>query len=293
MLTGYFLLPVKTGMTDFFKKRFTRVLFPFVVWCLVYSLLPWLTGQTDLTTALIKIAQIPVNTGTEIGHLWYVYMLIGVYLATPVLSPWLQSASRRSIEFYLSLWAVTLLLPYIHLIFPEVWGECYWNGTPMLYYFSGLLGYAVLGYYAKTYWSVSRKWNFPVGLALLVVGYAITYGGFAFLGSRVTMVPDLELTWGYETINVAMMSVGLFLLIKNIRATGKSTVGRLITDISLKSFGIYLIHIIWLEIIQGYMMPLLPDAACGIPVTTVLTFVVSYLSIKLLSYLPGSNYMIG
>lgn len=51
-------------------------------------------GDT-LTQALINIAHIPVNFGVEVGHLWYIYMLIGLYLMIPVISPWLSSCSKK------------------------------------------------------------------------------------------------------------------------------------------------------------------------------------------------------
>lgn len=88
-----------------------------------------------------------MNFGTEIGHLWYVYMLRGLYLLVPILSPWLQVASKRALQGYLGLWAFTSLLGYIHLLFPEILGERFWNPTPMLYYFTGFAGYFVLGFY--------------------------------------------------------------------------------------------------------------------------------------------------
>ena len=37
MISGYFLLPLKMDITAFFKRRFTRILIPFVVWCVAYA----------------------------------------------------------------------------------------------------------------------------------------------------------------------------------------------------------------------------------------------------------------
>ena len=64
-------------------------------------------------------------------------MLLGLYLLVSILSPWLQVASKRALQGYLGLWAFTSLLGYIHLLFPEILGERFWNPTPMLYYFTG------------------------------------------------------------------------------------------------------------------------------------------------------------
>ena len=173
MLTGYFLLPVKDEPAQFFRRRFTRVVIPFIFWCIAYSFYQFFRGQVDFATACVNILKIPVNFGTQVGHLWYVYMLMGLYLFAPIISPWLKTASRKSIELYLGIWAFSLCVPYIHLVFPEVLGECFWNGTPMLYYFSGLLGYMILlityGYTlpngkAGTCRSASLCWQWVISL---------------------------------------------------------------------------------------------------------------------------------
>ena len=103
--------------------------------------------------------RIPVNFGVEIGHLWFVYVLLGRYLFAPVVSPWIETASRRAMEGYLALWAFTLCIPYVHLGFPELLGECFWNDTPMPPLFSGFLGYMVLAAYLRRYHAAPRAWH--------------------------------------------------------------------------------------------------------------------------------------
>ena len=293
LLTGFFLLPVKEDMSVFFKKRFTRVLAPFFVWCVLYAIYWAFTGKTGWVEAGVNVLHIPVNFGTEVGHLWYIYMLIGLYLFAPIISPWIASASRKGMEFYLAIWALTLCLPYLHLIFPEILGECYWNHTPLLYYFSGFLGYMILGAYIKKYLFEKKAWHFPVGLLLIIVGYAVTAGGFSALLSTV-YVKDLELCWGFETINVAMMSLGVFLLLKNVHCNNPSSViARWITDVSKISYGMYLLHIMVLNFYFGLFDSMFDLVQIKIPVIALCTFVTSYLIAKLLSYLPKSKYIIG
>jgi surface polysaccharide O-acyltransferase-like enzyme len=61
-------------------------LIPFVIWCSVYAFYYYEQGTISLHTALINIAKIPVNYGTDVGHLWFVYMLMAIYLIAPVFS---------------------------------------------------------------------------------------------------------------------------------------------------------------------------------------------------------------
>ena len=294
MISGYLLLPVKDEMGTFFKKRFTRVAIPFAVWCALYAIYWALKGQTDWAQAGINMLHIPVNFGVEVGHLWYVYMLIGLYLFAPIISPWIASASRRDMHFYLTIWVITLCLPYIHITYPQVLGECYWNHTPLLYYFSGFLGYLVLGAYIKKFMPEKKTGYLPIGLLLIIAGYAITAGGFISLLSSVTDVSKLELTWQFETINVAMMSIGTFLIFKNISFSNPSSIAaKGFTDISKISYGIYLAHIMVLNFFYSLFDSIISPIQLKIPLIAICTFIVSYLIIKLLSLLPKSKYIIG
>ena len=46
MISGFLLLPIKEEMTPFFKKRFTRVAIPFVIWCVLYAVYGALKRQS-------------------------------------------------------------------------------------------------------------------------------------------------------------------------------------------------------------------------------------------------------
>lgn len=293
MISGFFLFPTGDSRT-FFKKRFTRVAVPFIIWCVFYAVYYFVQGQVSQTATVINILHIPVNYGVEIGHLWFVYMLLGIYLFAPVISPWIVKASRREMEFYLLLWGIAFCIPYIHLVYPEIWGEAYWNHTPMLYYFSGFMGYAVLATYIRRFHLPARAWNYYAGIALVIAGYVMTVSGFIHRLATDKFVSTVELTWGFETINVAMMTAGIFLMAKNIHLTAPSAPGmKLISDISAKSYGIYLGHIMVLNAWQQVLDPRFYTAAIKIPVIAVSTFITTYLIIKFLSYLPKSKWLIG
>lgn len=289
MLSGYLLLPMNDVITNFFRKRFTRVAYPFVLWCILYAVYNVLMKGDSLQQMFTNILHIPVNFGTEVGHLWYIYMLIGLYLLIPIISPWLKQASKRELQGYLALWVFTTFLPYIHLVFPEVLGECFWNDTPLLYYFSGFIGYFILGHYLKRYGypSVIASW------ALLIVGYAVTAYIFCSRIDTVALVPQLELSWQFCSVNVMMMAVGLFSLIARLKLTGESAVGKLVIDISAMSYGMYLAHIMLLNFFYALLKDVSSATYITVPLMSVCTFVSVYILIKLVSYLPKSKYIIG
>jgi surface polysaccharide O-acyltransferase-like enzyme len=293
MISGFFLFPIEDER-KFFRKRFTRVLIPFVVWCVVYAFYYYATGAATLHATLLNIAKIPVNYGTEVGHLWFVYMLMAIYLIAPVLSPWIVSATRRSMERFLVLWGVTLLLPFIHLYFPEVWGECYWNATPTLYYFSGFLGYVVLAVYIKRFFMAPSLRLDCLAIAMVVGGYAVTLGGFLYKLRYEHETKSLELTWNFTSLNVAVMTAGLFLLFRNMRGDREhDSSWRVIEELSRLSYGVYLAHIIVLNAVHARIAPLIGNAFLRIPTIAIVTFVITYMAIKLISLVPGSKYVVG
>ena len=121
MLTGMLILPVKTDSNTFYKKRLMRIIPPFIIWSVLYNLFPWITGLLGLDRSVItdffvyagdnpsqsfidsfkNILMIPFNFTAYDTHMWYIYMLIGLYLFMPVLSPWLEKASPKQLRFFL------------------------------------------------------------------------------------------------------------------------------------------------------------------------------------------------
>lgn len=204
--SGYLLLPLREATGTFFRRRFTRILIPFLLWSALYVLVPYFQGAYGLAALGQHLLLIGVNFSA--GHLWFMYMLLGLYAFAPVVSPWLRDVSAREERWFLLAWAVTLLLPFARLAYPQVWGEAFWNQIGGAYYFSGYLGYFVLGHYLRVHLRLPPGRSRGVGLALLLVGYGLTYWGFAARLPWARTLPELELTWSFPTFNVALMTLG-------------------------------------------------------------------------------------
>jgi len=135
MIIGALLLPVRGDTSAFYKKRITRVLYPFFIWSVIYNLFPWITGwlgfspqiildffpyageevmRQSFSVAVKYILNIPFNFSILAVHMWYIYLLIGLYLYLPIFSAWVgeglgtcQTDVSASLGSYL---AVALLL---------------------------------------------------------------------------------------------------------------------------------------------------------------------------------------
>lgn len=289
MISGYFLLPLKTDINQFFKKRVLRVVYPFVVWCIIHALYYAVTRGDSVQDVIINILHIPVNFGTEIGHMWFIYMILGLYLLTPIISPWLEQCSKKQLQGYLFLWAFTNCLPYIHLFFPAILGECFWNPSPMLYYFTGFAGYYILGFYIKRYGTLSSGKS----ILLVIIGYLVTVSIYQYRIGKVDSVSDLELCWRFCAINISAMAFGIFSLIKNIHWRKNGITTRFIADCSSKSYAIYFIHLMVVfclyPIINQFGMPIY----INIPLITTACFISSYVIISVLYLIPKINKIIG
>ena len=290
MISGYLLLPMKTDYSTFLKKRFTRVSFPFIAFCIFYDIYYYIRGVIDVKTMLINIPKIFINYGSELGHLWFMYMIMGVYLLIPIFSPWIKSAKKEHFYFYFVIWLISSFSCYIHLAFPQIWGEVYWNNNTVVQGFIGDFGYAVLGAFIKLH--LKEKNLYILGIILYLIGSGFTMFGFLYKREEATTCEEIEVTWKFDSINVVIATFGVFLLLRKVECKNEKVV-KIFNDIALKSYGMYLIHIFFLQFFK-YVF----DAPNQFPlwcifVIAILTFITSYLVIKALSYIPYSQYIIG
>lgn len=116
--------------------------------------------RQSLDVSLGYIAQMPFNFSLLDVHMWYIYLLIGLYLYMPVFPPgWKsQPESTALVSCGLGRDAFCSLLQGIcralHL------GACSWNEFYMLYMFAGFNGYLLLGHYLRhTEWSLAKHWD--------------------------------------------------------------------------------------------------------------------------------------
>ena len=293
IVSAYLLAPMKKGMTawQFYRKRALRILPPFFVFMVLYSTLPLLWGQISAETSLHDLSRILLNFPTLAGHLWFMYPLFSLYLFIPVISPWLDKATEKEERFFIVLFLLSTCMPYLNRWCGEVWGQCFWNEYHMLWYFSGYLGYLVLAHYIRTHIHWRRGTRLAAGTAAMLTGAVLTI--LSFYVQAVPGVnhptPELEIGWAFCTVNCVMLTAGAFLIFTCIDRPCKA-----IADISKMSYGMYLMHIFWLGMwATVYKQTLALPTVAAIPAIAASTFVCSYATTKLLSFMPGSKWIVG
>ena len=315
MITGALLLPVRGDASTFYKKRIPRVFYPFLIWSVLYNLFPWITGllglnpqiildffpyageevmQQSFSVSLEYILMIPFNFSILAVHMWYIYLLIGLYLYLPVFSAWVEKASERAKLMFLLAWGVTLLLPYYYqFVSNYLWGTCSWNSFGMLYAFAGFNGYLLLGHYLKNLeWSLKK--TLTIGIPMFAVGYAVTFLGFR----HITALPEytdemLELFFTYCSLNVVMMTIPVFMLAKKVKVNSER-MKKALANLTVCGFGIYMIHYFFtgpsVVLMRAINMPI----GLQIPVAAILAFAVSW-GLVWLIYRTGkvAKYIVG
>ena len=284
--SSYLQFPLHYSSGEFCRRRAVRILIPFAVWSLIYAFV-WGEPVYNLKNLLL-------NFNYAAGHLWFVYMLIGVYLLMPILSPWAEKVGKKELQVYLGIWLFTTLLPLIRdwvsidslaitygptgiprqALFP-LWGEASWNGYGLFYYLSGFIGYLLLGlYFRKFVGELSWKKTLAVALPCWVAGFAIVFGGFLRRVSETSEgvfptegIIDLavywETTWCNDTIGVALMTIAWILLFKKTTSAG-CFYNKVLLPVSKASYGIYLAHLLVLVPVCGAIREWLGSAETGV-----------------------------
>ena len=280
MISGALLLPVKMSVNEFLRRRIGKIVFPTLFWTLFYLLIAHLIDGVSLQKVGKAIISIPFSKQGH-GVLWFMYTLAGLYLLSPIISPFLQQAKRKEIRFYLILWGVTLFLPWL-----RDWVVTDESPQGVLYYFTGYAGYFVLGYYLHTY---KPKIHTLFSLLLIIVP-VVALMIYALSGHKQML--ESGKFW-YLSAFVAMMCVGWYSLVKtNLTSIGRS---KFIVSFSNCGFGIYLMHIFIMRYVL-WKIDFIVYSFGGIGqiiITCLLTLAISFILTHLISYLPFAEYIIG
>jgi len=293
MVSSYLLMPLKGEVEPFLKKRFVRVFIPFVVWSILYATLPALWGEIGLDTVKERLIQLTYNFNMASGHLWYIYMFVGIILFMPVLSPWLKSVKRKHEEWFLIIWFLSTFHHYVKYLVGSkygILGEAPWNEFTPFFYFSGFIGYVVLAHYIRTYINWSMKRSLMICVPLYLVGWGVSFVLFDHLFAASTDPYIFELGWRFCAPNTVLTSFAVFVIFKSLKVT---RVPAIVNDISRLSYGMYLAHIFVLVEVYKLINPLIESTPVKIYLIAVVSFVLTYALVKLLSYLPKSKYLVG
>jgi surface polysaccharide O-acyltransferase-like enzyme len=199
MLSGALLLnPSKADepMEVFFKKRFNRIGLPLIFWTAVYFIWSFYIWEKPVT--LLNIGQGLISGSYPI--LWFLYLLVGLYLVTPILRTLVKHIDRKKFRFLLIIWFVgTISVSLVHT-FTD------FNYNPLMFVITDWVGFFLLGIYLTRtkIQSTVAYFGLIFGLLVAILGDWLLTG---FMGEQYA-----GYFHGYLSFNMIIASTCLFLI---------------------------------------------------------------------------------
>ena len=288
MLTGALLLPHNVGLGNFLKKRFSRILLPFLFWSLVYIAFNLALHVRDngaqATFGHIGEWLFLQVTGGAAPHLWYVYMILGLYLFIPIIQPWVATASNKALLYFLGIWFVTVLYHQQKTVVVD---------SPFdLSYFGGYIGYLILGYF------IAERLIIMHAMLYSAIIMFITGVGFTIAGTYMSTIAKGSFShafYEYLTFNVVLAAIGVFVIFKGLPAFKNSTTANTVRNfISRYGYGIYLSHLLVLSLLAHFgINHNLITPIVGIPLSALICLAISAALVYLINKLPYGRYISG
>ncbi|WP_124298939.1 acyltransferase [Pseudomonas chlororaphis] len=278
MVSGFLLLRVDEPIINFIVKRLNRILVPLIFWTVAYILWRiYYAGQRYSDFGGIgQILLFPISY-----HLWYLYAILSCYLFLPLLRKITSGGNEAALAYYCGIWFFAVaLLPLVVKYFKL-------KNQYDFGYATGYIGYFVLGYLMgkREY----TKFHAILSVAVIVMCVAI----IEYVTRVLTIANGNELVGDFTGVlspTVIVESAAWFVLIKFLSGASllkySKKLNDIVVSISVCSFGIYLIHVIFINLIVGAFpagfIELSSNLMLMIPAVSIAVFVASYLAVLLI-----------
>ena len=288
----------------FWRRRFTLIIVPFVIWTLLYTLAGFagLRGDTipSVTgTPLQVLSRIGVQLITGSGHLYFVIVLVQFYLLFPLLAGLLNRARRWHLAILgVSLAAqvaVTIALHYLKV------NSLIWQDIDSTREVTSYVFYLVAGAVAGAHLPAVRAWVWRHRRVLLAAAVAATvcveayyllavHSGESAGGASDPFSPEFILS--YVAAIVLLWLAGAWWAARS----RDGRLSRLVRTTSDNSFGVYLSHIVFLDIALTYGLGSL-EPAVPWPVIVLIavtgTWIAASLFTVAVTRTPVSRWVVG
>lgn len=270
--SGELFLSKKISLKTLYLKYIYRLVVVLLIWSIIYALFNslWNWSTSEVIAHLTK-GQF---------HLWFLVMIIGIYIIIPILS-YISSNTKLS-GYFLLLWfvfgsIVPTLQQFKMFEFSKEISTTFDFNIAI-----GFSGYYILGKYlnsilfTKTYKIII----YILGLLSLITTIILS-SYFSYLEGK-----PIHTYFDYFNPFIIISTISIYILIKNTTINLENS---LIKFISKHSFGIYLVHIIFIVLLDkmGINTNILP--LITIPGITLIVLVLSTLTSFLLKKIKPIN----
>ena len=248
-----------------YSKNTLRILTALIFWSFVYAL-------------VLHKPFYPL--GSQESHFWYLGMIIGVYVAVPILR--YIAASPTLLRYFIIAWFCMMMYSFV-----GKFATLPFDMQEVL--FVRYAGYCLLGYYVKYLATLTseevpnicriRRWIYWLGLLGLIV---TVVGG-------IILQDDEGLFYEYISPNLIFCSTAILLYgaCHPLRLTGRKAA--LILNCSECTFGIYLLHVLVLIEVYNRLARFIPQMVPHMVLCIFIAFFVGYGITFLLKKIPVVN----
>ena len=226
MFLGKFDLTFK----DVFKKYLVKVLLIIFVIGAMMILMEEIFISKNVSIDLIKTVFLRIIEGDSWAHMWYLYLVFGLYLFTPIFVIITKNIKEKDYRIFLIiLFVITILIPSINKLLGV---NIAFNKLGI----SGYIFYYFYGYYIYKY-SITKEFKvFNYIAAILCILYTI---------DRAIRINSLDDVYSYTTLVPCVLASSTILLFKDKIYSN----GDFVNTIGVCSLGIYVLHQFFINII--------------------------------------------
>lgn len=223
LISGMFLVGRKESFKKSYEKRTSRILIPLVAWTVIYLIFSAAFQYFGHQSVDYEAILASLILGRPYYHMWYLYMLIGLYIIVPILNHSIIFISRKT------QWIITISL-LIFGMFNYSYDFYLGNREFFLLWFVNYLGYFMLGYLLKDYYK-------KISLTILLTIYILSSLMIAVLSFYTMKYFDNSYFYGNLTPFVILGSVSIYKIFHQVDIKQN-----ILSKISYLTLGIYLIH---------------------------------------------------
>lgn len=209
------------------RKYCKRILLALFIFGVPFSLMMIFMETKQVSPLMILQAVMNVVKGESFGHLWYLYVLIGVYLVLPVIKSAADNMDKKSIcTFLVVLFLFNFCVPVIERL-----ADIEIAFMVPLTTFS--IFYIVCGHYLEEYVEIDRKIATAgfIGTLMAAIIVALKSGSGDYLG--------------YDSPIICLVGIFAFLLFKGVDINRAHK--EWIWNVDRLCFGVYLIHPVFIH----------------------------------------------
>lgn len=291
ILSGYFILNKDESYVSTLKRTIRRIIFPLLIWFSIYLI--WNNGQPTLT--FINLSFITRLLTVNVFDLYFLVILAGLYLVAPLLRAFLQKIEpqeqKRFTLLVLIIGCITFGSEFINNLCSPADSFTYWLPYTGLFVAGYVFGRSIKSV-KKTPLIIIYLISLGTTIILSYFYYSLHNNGNALLDTRGCLSYYSD---SYLSINVVVMSICAFLLLIRQQFIFAPIFQKLIYSIARCSFGIYLVHMIYLSLLdsQYHLFDHIHSIIAYIVIKFVVIFLLSYSTVLVLMKIKYINKIFG